>query len=302
MSLQPALPLEKIPNQKWNEPEFENNQLDVRVLRLDLIHPWIQGNKWFKLLTFLKICLEEKKEGFVSMGGPYSNHLIALAFAAKELGKKCIFFIRGEEKEWLENPAIEQMRVWGTEIIPLSRNAFRSFHQNGEKDGLLSGYEHFTWVPMGGSSALAFSELKALGQFIGSNSDFDILALPAATAGTATGLALGLPKEKKMLVVEVLKSQGGLEEDFWRWQSGPKPNVEWISDFHFGGYARHNPILKGFCKRINEENAFQIEPIYSGKCFFAVLDLAKKGHFQAGNRILVLHTGGIFPWNLAQLS
>jgi 1-aminocyclopropane-1-carboxylate deaminase/D-cysteine desulfhydrase-like pyridoxal-dependent ACC family enzyme len=28
-----------------------------------------------------------------------------------------------------------------------------------------------------------------------------------------------------------------------------------------------------------------------------VSDLAQKGHFEKEKRILILHTGGIFPWN-----
>ena len=47
-----------------------------------------------------------------------------------------------------------------------------------------------------------------------------------------------------------------------------------------------------------EEKGFPIEPIYSGKAFFAVSDLIQKGHFEDGNSILLVHTGGVFPWNL----
>lgn len=292
----PHLSLKDIPVETWICSEAEQNQLDISVLRLDLVHPWIQGNKWFKLLPFAEKCLDLNMEGFVSMGGPFSNHLIALSCAAFELGKRSVFFIRGGETEWVDNPAIGRMKAWGADIRPLDRKLFRDLHQQGPDTRLLAGLENFLWVPMGASSPGYASALHDLGQHISQTIPFDWLALPAATGGTAAGIASGLAAGKKMLVTEVLKSQGSLETEFRK--SGQQlPETEWITEYHFGGYAKTNPELKRFCRQINTAQSFAIEPIYSGKCFFAVSDLAQKGHFEKEKRILILHTGGIFPWN-----
>ncbi len=285
------------PVQIWHDPFFENSGLDIRVLRLDLIHPWIQGNKWFKLMPFAEKCIAENRSGFLSMGGPFSNHLIALSCAAFSMKKRSVFLVRGEEKEWENNPAITQMKEWGSEILPLSRTTFRQWHQQGPDDTLSPEFQNLIWVPMGGTPAGPAPGLTALSRVISAAAEFDFLVLPAATGGTAAGIARGMPADKKMLVTEVLKSGGGLEAAFRKDVPENGPETTWLSDYHFGGYARTNPVLNRFCRQINETQMFKIEPVYSGKCFFAVSDLARKGHFGIRNRILILHTGGIFPWN-----
>ena len=65
--------------------------------RLDLIHPLVNGNKWFKMKYNL---LEAKEKGFntlLTFGGAYSNHIHATAAAGKQFGLKTIGIIRGEQ-------------------------------------------------------------------------------------------------------------------------------------------------------------------------------------------------------------
>lgn len=70
-------------------------QLDV--LRLDELHPIVSGNKWFKLKYYLQQAKEQKSDTIASFGGPYSNHLVALAYAAKEYNLKSIGYVRSNE-------------------------------------------------------------------------------------------------------------------------------------------------------------------------------------------------------------
>lgn len=292
---------ENLPIEKWEKEDFEKRKLEVSVLRLDLIHPLIQGNKWLKLRPFLENCFHQNAEGFVSMGGPFSNHLMALAAAGQEMKKSCLFWIRGEKQEWMANPAAKKMIKMGAQLFPLSRNEFRELHPKREIPLPAGSKGYWITVPMGGTDAAAFEELKKFGEML-NHLDFEILALPAATGGTASGISLGLDKEKTMLVAEVLRSKGGLQAEFQNQHPNVECKIDWQSGFHFGGYAKSSPLLRSFCREESHKNRFQLEPIYSGKCFYAVLDLAKKGHFQEGNRILILHTGGIFPWNLQLLA
>jgi 1-aminocyclopropane-1-carboxylate deaminase len=36
-----------------------------------------------------------------------------------------------------------------------------------------------------------------------------------------------------------------------------------------------------------------IEPVYTGKLFYAVANLLQKKYFMGGSKVLVLHTGGV---------
>ncbi|MBK7587744.1 MAG: hypothetical protein IPI22_05115 [Bacteroidetes bacterium] len=73
----------------------KNTHIDL--LRLDLWHPAISGNKWFKLKYNLEQARKENKRGLLSFGGAYSNHLHALAYAGKEFSFHTVGIIRGEE-------------------------------------------------------------------------------------------------------------------------------------------------------------------------------------------------------------
>ena len=70
-----------IATQSIHKPLHKTMDINVDVLRLDLIHPIISGNKWFKLKYHIRAALGEKKKGIVTFGGAYSNHLAATAVA-----------------------------------------------------------------------------------------------------------------------------------------------------------------------------------------------------------------------------
>src|SRR5688500_4126153 len=82
--------------------EIRNEKLDkagVRLLikREDLNHPFISGNKWWKLKYNIEQARLEKKQTIVTFGGAFSNHLYATAAAAHENDLTSIAIIRGEE-------------------------------------------------------------------------------------------------------------------------------------------------------------------------------------------------------------
>jgi len=289
--------------QSWEHPVFEERKIQVSVLRADLVHPWIQGNKWYKLQYYVQQLLTENKDGFFSIGGPFSNHLIALAFAANQLNKKATFFVRGGREEWGKNPAVRQMENWGAVLIPVSRTYFRVLDE-AEIRKTLNELQNSIWVPMGGSSSAAIPFVEKWAIQIAETIDFDSLVLPVATAGTVAGFASGLPVLKKIVAIEVLNSNGFLERDMHLLlkEAEREKYIQpiWQTRYHFGGYGKTNYELSNFCKRLFDENGFPIEPIYSGKAFYAVLDLAQKGHFQEKSRILLVHTGGVFPWNMGR--
>ena len=81
------------------EIKLESRYRNVRLLvkRDDLIHPEVSGNKWRKLKYNIELVLFQKKDGILTFGGAYSNHLLATAAACKLAGLKSIGIVRGEE-------------------------------------------------------------------------------------------------------------------------------------------------------------------------------------------------------------
>ena len=77
-------------------PSLSLNGLETSILRLDLLHPVVSGNKWFKLKYYIDEAMKYQKYGIASFGGAYSNHIVALAFACQENGLQSVGIIRGE--------------------------------------------------------------------------------------------------------------------------------------------------------------------------------------------------------------
>ena len=87
----------KIETKEISLPLLDEKEVRLFIKRIDKIHPFVSGNKWFKLKYNL---LEAKKQGLntlLTFGGAYSNHISATAFAAQEKGINSIGIIRGEE-------------------------------------------------------------------------------------------------------------------------------------------------------------------------------------------------------------
>lgn len=87
--------LKNISLQSWNHKEFREKKISVDVLRLDKIHPHISGNKWFKLKYYLEKATKNNVHTLVSFGGAYSNHILALAAAARINRLNSVGYIRG---------------------------------------------------------------------------------------------------------------------------------------------------------------------------------------------------------------
>jgi 1-aminocyclopropane-1-carboxylate deaminase len=66
-----------------------------------------------------------------------------------------------------------------------------------------------------------------------------------------------------------------------------------VLSYHFGGYGKVTPDLIEFINRFYLETGIPLDPIYTGKMVFGVIDLIQKGYFPEGSKILMIHTGGL---------
>ncbi len=97
------------------------NGKDIRteILRLDKIHPFVSGNKWFKLRYYLKATKQEHKKTIVTFGGAWSNHLLATAAACQLEGFSSIGIIRGERAPAL-SATLQKAWAMGMNLVFLS--------------------------------------------------------------------------------------------------------------------------------------------------------------------------------------
>ncbi len=269
----------------------KEKKVSWKVLRLDLIDELIGGNKLFKL----KYNLEAAKQSglpVLTFGGAFSNHIIATAKTCSLNSVTSIGIIRGERATEL-NPVLKTVESFGMKLNFVSREEYRRRGEAKYQDELQNKFgEHFI-IPEGGGNELGVKGCMEILPAI--NEEFDFVFTPIGSGGTFAGLALSAPKKTKVIGVAVLKGAEYLEETVQQF-IGERQSATWsiIHNYHFGGYAKWNDDLINFINDFKTVTAIPLEPIYSGKLFFAVNDLIKNNFFQKESKILCLHTGGLF--------
>lgn len=274
-----------------SDPILSARQLQLWIKRDDLLHPIISGNKWRKLKYILNQALAAGADTLVSMGGAYSNHLHALAFAGKSLGMKTIGYVRGEQPEVI-NPTLRDLILWGMELRFVSRSDYRELraYKTHDLPGLSSNQY---WLPEGGAAELALAGVAEIIDEIPFH--YDHLLVACGTGTTLAGLVGAAPANSRITGIAALKGAGFLNDDVKRLLSPDRFYNNWliIQDYHFGGFAKSSPKLREFMQKFHASQSIALEPIYTGKLVFAVYDLIQKSYFKPGQRIVVLHTGGL---------
>jgi 1-aminocyclopropane-1-carboxylate deaminase len=275
---------------------FQEKRLDVKVFvkRIDLVHPYISGNKWFKLKYNLVYAREQGFETLLTFGGAYSNHIHATAAAGKEFGFKTIGLIRGEE-HLPHNPTLSFAVDCGMNIHYVDRISYRNKHLVEFQEALIKKFGKIYIVPEGGTNLLAVKGCAEIPFLI--NQDYDYLCTACGTAGTISGLIAGMKGEKNILGFAILKGAGFLYKNVKNLLTdySGKNFSNWSInlDYHFGGYAKIDRQLVLFLKQFEEINGIPLDPVYTSKMMFGIYDLVRKKFFKEGTSIVALHTGGL---------
>ena len=69
-------------------------------------------------------------------------------------------------------------------------------------------------------------------------------------------------------------------------------NINYLHQYHFGGYAKHSNELIQFIREFFEVTGIKTDPIYSGKLFYALIDQLKKNS-NSKKKVIALHSGGL---------
>ena len=275
---------------KIDVPLCAHKAIELWLKRDDQLHPVISGNKWRKLKFSLDHALYSGADTIISMGGMYSNHLHALAYACKALGLKAIAYIRGEAPALL-TPTLVDLTAWGMELRFISRTEYRQLrHYKGCLD--LPGLKpQQYWLPEGGAQALALNGVAELVAEI--DVAYDYLCVPCGTGATLAGLIAATPNHVSLLGFAALKNAGFLNTDVSSLLAQDKSNWQINLDYHFGGFASTTPELLSFISAFETQTGIPLEPVYTGKMMYALYDLISKAYFSAGQRIIAVHTGGL---------
>lgn len=272
------------------DPLLDQKKLQLWVKRDDLIHPVISGNKWRKLKYILNHALEIDSHTIISMGGPYSNHLHALAYVGKLLNLNTVGYIRGERPKSF-SPTLNDLQLWGMELRFVSRSYYRDLRLFKAHDSLPGIQKGEYWLPEGGATVLA---LKGVTEIISEiELDFDVLAVPCGTGTTLAGLVEAKATNNMIYGFSALKGGEFLIKDVNKLLKQDTANWTVLLDYHFGGFAKSNNELKLFIQQFFEQHVIELDPVYTAKMFYGLFDLVQQNKFKPGHKILALHTGGL---------
>ncbi len=281
-----------IPVINIDHPAAEKHDVALYIKREDQVHPRISGNKWRKLKYNLLEARKAQRTTLLTFGGAFSNHIAAVAEAGFLFGFKTIGIIRGEAPQGF-NPTLERARENGMRLEFISRSLYRN------KDIALKQIrfdQSDTYlIPEGGTNHLALKGCAEIIRDCEITEPIDYWCTACGTGGTAAGMITALNAGQQVLGFPVLKGNfmANSIRDLLKLVNSSSKQWELFEDYHFGGYARFTPELIHFINEFKKTYAIALDPVYTGKMVYGVVDLVKKGYFQPGSRVMMIHTGGL---------
>lgn len=286
----------------------EKKLIKIDCLRLDKIHPFVSGNKWYKLKYPILHGYQMGKRQFLSFGGAYSNHLHALAYAGKHLNVKTIGVVRGEMLTPL-NPTLQDCVDWGMELVWLPRDLYRNYASPVNASGnisheaqahFLSLYPDAHIIPEGGACPDGVLGVESLFNALQHQAklDYDYIATPVGSGATLAGLVRAKIGRAKCLGFSALRGARDLECRVEQQLEDAVRINEWsiAHDYHFGGFAKIHPRLTNFISDIYQQYSLLLDPIYTGKMLYGLAEFIHQGRIASGSKVLMLHTGGLQGW------
>ncbi|WP_263262325.1 pyridoxal-phosphate dependent enzyme [Pseudomonas entomophila] len=288
-----ATGLAQPPLQPLRLPWLAAAGVEVAVLRLDLIDPLVSGNKWFKLRPWLEQARQSGAAGLISLGGPWSNHLHALAAAGAREGLHTVGLLRGEPRH---TATTDDLHAMGMRLHWLGYGGYRARHQPGFWAPWLARYPGMLAVPEGGacepgmqgcSQLLSLTEarLAELGW-----EGFDAWWLAAGTGTTLAGLVHAERGRRPVHGALAVRSGQGAERNVealvgqfgYHWHEASR-----------GGFGKADAALLAFMQATEAQSGLPLEPLYTAKALMALHDHTLAGHLSPGTRLVFVHTGGL---------
>lgn len=287
-----VLPISNIITENLADKLFDEKQVGLSVLRLDMTHHVVSGNKLYKLQFFLQSAVKQSADGIITFGGAYSNHLVATAFACREAGLKSIAVVRGERPKVLSH-TLNACMEYGMLLKFVSRQVYDQKELPDFLSALKIGYENYLLVPERGYHPSGASGAKLIMDLIDPHCTHICCAVGTATTGA--GLLLGIKKKQQVIMVPVLKDMHDLEQRilYLTNRSFTSQQYKIMPDYHFGGYAKKTQELISFMNSLYEKHRLPTDFVYTGKMLFGIIDSIKKDYFPAGSKIVCVHTGGL---------
>lgn len=273
---------------------------DFWIKRDDLIDDLISGNKWRKLKYNIALASQKNKDGVITFGGAYSNHLVATAKACNLANLKSIGIVRGEELNEMSNDTLKRCSHFGMKLIFISRSNYSQRSDYDYQNKIKEEHPNFHLVPEGGANFYGVIGCQEILKEI--TTSFDHVFLSAGTGTTSAGVILSADEKTKIHVVSALKGDFMREEVYNKIQLVINDKMEaknylentiFYSDTNFGGYGKWDDKLIDFANDFFNQTNVKLDVVYTAKTAFKLIELVKNKKINNRSKVLFIHTGGL---------
>lgn len=245
-----------------------------------LNHAQMSGNKLRKLYGSIEFIKRSRFDTIITIGGNYSNYLHAISYLPELENINCVCIIKGHEpKEYgYTLTALKEKN------IPLYFYSKDDLHNKLEEiiDKLKSIYPKAYFVPEGGSNEFAHEGFRDLIEL--HFDEFNRICTPVGTLGTYKGI-------EKFLHPEIQLTGYAAHNDYSISAYG---HINY--SYSFGGFAKMNQVLFDFISKFKKEFNILLDPIYTSKMMYGIIEDYKKGIYGSQDKIAAIHTGGLQGW------
>ena len=292
------------------------NGINLIIARDDLNHATVSGNKLHKLTPNIELAKNRNCSTILSFGGPYSNHLHALAWTCKENQIESIGIVRGELHQNL-TPTLQDCKDWGMNLYPCSRINYREYQkelacfsepliindttarENSFAKRLARSFSSLAKetlvIPEGGSNLLAINSIAAAYSDVFTLDQCKHIThavCATGTGATVSGLRLAAPNSVTVIGIQAVSEGDATLERIRTW-IGEQSKGLTIEQGHLGGFAKKTPALMEFIDKFETTHNIPLDPIYNGKVMHKISSMIAENKFKPSDVILLIHTGGL---------
>ncbi len=261
------------------------------VLRADLVHPHISGNKFYKLIGYLSAFRQGSYKGILSFGGAYSNHLAALAAACHLLEIPVTGIIRGEPPAET-SPTLRQLTRYGMQLEFVSRARYAQ--SMIDPTSWKSTYPEYYIIPQGGEG---LPGIRGAAHMVpaGRLQKYTHVFTAVGTGTTLAGILANAHTEQSITGISALKLPSAHHNSITEMIGCYLPDARYtlLTDYHFGGFAKATPALFEYMNDLYRRTGIPTDRVYTAKVFYGVEDLIRLQYLNASHQILIIHTGGL---------
>ena len=273
----------------------------IAVKRDDLTNSLYGGNKVRKLEYIFERALERKATRVATFGAAGSNHALATAILANDIGLECTCFLAHQRRTPKVPYTLNMHRRLGTEIVRYGKSVdtlplFREFLQHRN-----------AWVvPLGGSSWLGVTGFVNAGLELAEQIATGDIPCPAriyianGTMGSVAGLLLGLAAAEiptqvhavrvadnrftnRAILDRLMRKTAILLNRFdptFDAGMADRTHLEWRGDFFADGYAVFDDNTANAVSFASGELGLNLETTYTGKAMAALLYDVQQPEYQ----------------------